>query len=88
MDCTENEKRCAEILEEAEEATPEDGGDSGGEATPQSLGPELTAEIREYRQKQLKIKYGVWSKQNGKWIAASDSRKWTAQIIQSWKKKK
>jgi hypothetical protein len=86
-----SEKRCAEILEEA---TPDKDGktpdtdDSSGEATTQSLGSEMASEVNEYRNKQLKIKYGVWAKQNGKWQHIKNPGEWTAAIISSWKKKK
>lgn len=98
--CETEGERCREILEEADDDASE-GGEGGteseggggsegteeGEATTQSYSPEVNASIKEYR-KQLKIKYGVWSKQNGKWIAAKNSSEWTKQIIGSWKKKK
>ncbi len=87
MDCTKNPKRCAEILEEAsDDAADSSSGSSDGAA--QSLGSGVASEILEYRQKQLKIKNGTWSKQNGKWIAATNSKEWTTQIIKSWKNKK
>jgi hypothetical protein len=91
VDCTKNEKRCAELLKEA---TPDkDGktpgtGDNNGEATAQSLGSEMASEAYEYRTKQLKIKYGVWTKQHGKWQHIKNPGEWTAAIISSWKKKK
>jgi hypothetical protein len=94
VDCDENqasEKRCAELLEEA---TPDkDGntpgeGSGGAETTTQSLGNEISSQANEYFSKQLKIKYGVWSKQNGKWMYATNPSEWTSKIIQSWNKKK
>jgi hypothetical protein len=89
--CNTNEPRCKEILEEADDDAAAGGGDNGGEETteanPQSLTPEIRLANAEYK-KQLKIKYGVWAKQNGKWIYANNPREWTHQIIKSWKKSK
>jgi hypothetical protein len=49
---------------------------------------EISSQANEYFSKQLKIKYGVWSKQNGKWMYATNPSEWTSKIIQSWNKKK
>lgn len=97
--CETESERCREILEEADDDaskggdgdTESEGGGSesteGDGVSTQSFSPEVNASIKEYK-KQLKIKYGVWSKQNGKWIASTNSREWTSQIIRTWKKKK
>ena len=95
VECDKNqasEKRCAEILEEATpdnaETTQSSGNGVGGNAYNDVLGAVVVAEAIEYRSKQLKIRHGVWAKQNGKWIYATNPREWTKKIIATWKKKK
>ncbi|MBK7806344.1 MAG: hypothetical protein WAT37_16925 [Saprospiraceae bacterium] len=97
VDCTKNEKRCAELLKEADDDAAAGGGgisgtgagDNGsGGATTQSLDSEMATQTNEYRTKQLKIKYGVWANQKGKWYFIDQPSDWTSEIIRSWKKRK
>ncbi len=91
--CTTEEERCSEILKEADDHATSNGGTTGGSVgagtgeTTQSYSPDVSNSMKEY-QKQLKVKYGIWANQNGKWIYATIPHEWTTEIFRSWKKRK
>ncbi len=65
-----------------------EGGSEDSKETSQSYySPEVKTSSKAYK-KQLKIKYGVWSNQKGKWIYASSPQEWTIKIVGSWGKNK
>lgn len=90
VDCNSKQKRCKEILEEAEESLEEGPGTGPAEGGPAEGGEEneflssVRIEWKEYLS-QYQLKPGVWHKSKGKWNYVSDPGFWTNQIIKNWR---